>query len=206
MCGNPSPQTVLFRGQVILNDIVQPGDSGSLIVDAATAQPLVLVAGLSSDGQYASADPATDVVKALNAATGSTFSFVGASQHSVACSISSNAEAQSPAERSSLVSTANASSPSYEEVLRAVATQSKHEHDIMQHPAIVGVAVGTNRDDPKHAALLVFVERGSRMPSLPAVLDGFAVQFVPTGRFGIGTIHQDPKKLNCGRRLPRPSS
>jgi hypothetical protein len=205
-CGNPSAESVLFRGQTILNDIVKPGDSGSLIVEAATAQPLALVAAGSSDGEYASANPATDVVKELNAATGSTFSFVGASQHSVACSISANSKAQARANRFSHVSTPNAGSPSHEEVLRAVLTQSKYEHEIMQHQSVVGVAVGSSRDDPKHAALLVFVERGSRPPSLPAALEGLAVQLVSTGRFRSGTIQKDPKKLSCGRRPPKPSS
>jgi hypothetical protein len=36
--------TVCFSGQVIMGSLAQPGDSGSLIVDADTAQPMGLLA------------------------------------------------------------------------------------------------------------------------------------------------------------------
>jgi hypothetical protein len=205
-CGSPSAQSVLFQGQVVLNDIVQPGDSGSLIVEAATAQPIALVAGLSSDGQYATANPATDVINKLNAVTGSSFGFVGGGRHPVNCSTGSNPEAPPLAGQSPFVSTETATSPPFQELLRAAATQSKYQNEIMRDPAILGVAVSRRRNDPTHAALLVFVEQGRRPPSLPAELDGFSVQLVLTGRFGGGNLRADGRKSSCGLRLPNPAT
>ena len=197
-CGNPSSETVTFQNQVILNDIVKPGDSGSLIVEAATAQPIALVAGLSSDGQFATANAMTDVLNGLDAVTGSTFSFVGAGQHSVTCSTGSNV---APSQAVQPPLSTEAALAFNQEVLRAAATQSRHEKEIMLDPAVVGLAVGRSRDDPTHAAILIFVERGRRPRPLPAELDGFAVQRVPTGRFGSGATRTFGQRSACGHRL-----
>jgi len=60
-CGSQQHQTVLFRGQGIMNGIVKPGDSGSLVVDAGTARPVALAAALSSGGDFSSGN---DVINA----------------------------------------------------------------------------------------------------------------------------------------------
>ena len=197
-CGNPSHTTALFQGQVIFDSIGTFGDSGSLILDAATAQPLALLAGLSSDGQYVSANPASDVVSALNTVTGSTLSFVGAAEHSISCSPAANLGAT----KSQLVSSRSIPLIPPEEVTRAIAIQSRYEHELMKNPAVIGVAVSRSLDDFNRAALLVFVERGRKLPLLPAQLDDLPVHVVSTGRFRRAVLPRPVGPSTCAHHSP----
>jgi hypothetical protein len=189
-CGNPTHQTIGFSGQIIVNNIVRAGDSGTLIVEAATARPLGLVAGLAQDGIFASANPAGDVINALDAATKLHFSFVGSSEHAVSCTPGASPLSQS-AEPSQPAAVESAPALTEEEVRHAIEIQSQHEREILEHPAVIGVAIGRQHDDATHPALLVFVERGRKPPALPVQFDGLPVQFVPTARFVAGILPPD---------------
>jgi hypothetical protein len=197
-CGNPCHTTVLFQGQVILDSIGTFGDSGSLILDAATAQPVALLAGLSSDGRYISANPAFDVISTLNAVTGSTLSFVGAAQHSISCSNTANLAAP----QSQLVSSRSIPPIPPEEVTRAIAIQARYEDELMKNPAVIGVAVSRSLGDAKRASLLVFVERGRERPVLPAQLDDLAVQVVSTGRSLKAALPRPDGPSTCAHHSP----
>jgi hypothetical protein len=179
-CGNTTEITVSFRGQVIMGSIARPGDSGSLIVEAGTARPMALLAAGSADGQFTAANPVTDVLAALKASTGSTFRFVGSGQHSVSCSGVTGA-----AQRSSLLEPANAASSFIpaERIAHAMDVQWKYENELMLDPAVIGIAIGRNEDDPQQPSLVVFVEAGKAPKHLPPALDGVAVRLIPSGRF-----------------------
>jgi hypothetical protein len=194
-CGNPSGGSVSFQGQVVVNNLGSPGDSGSLIVDAATAQPLALLS--AGSGDYTTANPVSDVLSALDSVTGSTLAFVGGDQHTVSCSPSSNSGTGLSQRRLPEASSDSAPSLAQQEVRRAMAAQSSHENEIRQSPAVLGVAIGRRQDDATRAALLVFVERGRQQPSLPAEFDGVVVQIVLTGRFRAIYKPQEGRSPDC---------
>ena len=200
-CGNPSDAKVLFQSQVILSSIVRPGDSGSLIVEAATSRPLGLVVGLASDYSFASANPVGLVINALNAATGTKLSFVGGGDHAVSCTPPAAPAAPSTREAGSSATEhpATAVPVRHEEVERAMEVQSRHETEFFAHPEVVGVGVGRYQDGSALAALVVFADRNSKRPSLPAEVEGVPVRVVLTGRFGPGTLAATRPACGAGR-------
>jgi hypothetical protein len=201
-CGNPSTAKILFENQVILTSMVRPGDSGSLIVDAATSRPLALVAGLASDYSFASANPAGLVIKALNAATKSILSFVGGGDHVVSCTPSASHISQNAREAGQGLPASQGAAnvtPLVHEVVRAMDVQSRHEHEFFALSGVVGVAVGRQKDNPGRAALEVFVDHEAMRPSLPAEVEGVPVRVVPTGRFGPGTLGTTRHACGAGR-------
>jgi len=179
-CGNPTRQQIGFSGQVIVGyGLIRPGDSGSLIVDTATSRPVGLVAGLSTDGVYTTANPASEVLSALGTATGLKFTFVGGTEHAVSCTPASATQAERAKEESAAANVI----PS-EEIAGVVAVNKRHRSEILQDPAVVGIAVGRSDLRLHTAAILVFVEKGKTLSSpLPATLDGVEVRIVPTSRF-----------------------
>ena len=187
-CGNPTDQQVAFSNQVVIdNSLVRPGDSGSLIVDAATSRPLGLVAGLSSSGVYTTANPVSQVLSALGTTTGLKFTFVGGVEHAVSCTPASAMQAARTTEESSAANLVPA-----EEVARAVAVKERHRSEIFSDPAVLGVGVGRSELHPYTAAILVFVENGKSLSSpLPTTLEGVEVRIVTTGRFqAVGEPHR----------------
>src|ERR1700745_3610796 len=107
--------------------MVRPGDSGSLVVDMATSRPVGLVAGLSDDMRFASANPAGAVLKALAAATGTTLSFVGGGDNAVSCPPATSGMQPSGAAR-----VADAAPLAHEEVARAMEVQAQHEAELFR--------------------------------------------------------------------------
>lgn len=137
------------------------GDSGSLIVDAQTAQPVgLLYAGSPSDTV---ANPIQDVLAALADSKGVQPTMVGGATHAVsACTGTSNAAALS---RASTVFTV--SDPA---MLRAIAAKENHVAELMANHAVIGVGVGPS-DIPGQAAVVILVDKGVSMPAIPAALD-----------------------------------
>ncbi len=196
-CGNTSDTKVVFNGQVILSSIVRPGDSGSLIVDAATSRPLAIVDGLSSDLTFASANPASDVLTALNAATGAKLTFVGGPDHAVTCTRPTAAtqftaqDLPALTEPPSLANSAHVATPasiSHQELQRAVDIQSRHEQELFAHAGVIGVAVGRNGDTSTEPAFILFLDREASASSLPLDIEGVPVQVARSGRFRPATI------------------
>ncbi len=157
-----------FHGGVYANqiDIVSStfsaaGDSGSLIVDAQTAQPVgLLYAGSPSDTV---ANPIQDVLAALADSKGVQPTMVGGATHAVsACTGTSNAAA---------LQTETIFNVQNPEMLRAVAVKENHTAELMANHAVIGVGVGTS-DIPGQAAVIVLVEKGKPLPTIPATLDG----------------------------------
>jgi hypothetical protein len=175
-CGNPTEISVRFSDQIIAANFANYGDSGSLMVDAATARPLGLVASLTSDGVYTAANPIRAVINALDFATGLQLSFVGGIQHSVSCS------PQGPASALRHAVTPRDLPPA--EFSKALEVHHRHAQSLASDPAVVAVAVGRSQKNPGTAVIDVFVERGkSPAISLPGKLDGVEVQIIPSARF-----------------------
>jgi hypothetical protein len=191
-CGNPTGISVLFDNQIFMGNIANYGDSGSLIVEAHTARPVGMVAGLAYNGALISANPTSDILSALKSSTGNTFSFVGGQQHAVSCPTNSDSETDTSHQRIGSSSAQASELLSTEEISRATLVEHKYAQSMMQDPAVVGLAVGRSETDSQRASILVFIDTDRLPPLLPATLDGFTLRVVPSGRFTAGTFKSGP--------------
>ena len=167
-CGSQSTFTVTYNNQI---DILSTtfggaGDSGSLIVDAQTAQPVgLLYAGSDTDTV---ANPIQDVLSNLADAQGHQPTFVGGATHTIsACTGTtgpSNVSAQSAV-------SSGLRWPSDQEVARVTAIKEKHAPEMMSDPAIVGIGVGAG-DAPGEAAIVILVDKEKAHRPIPAEMDG----------------------------------
>jgi hypothetical protein len=202
-CGNTTPMSVPFHGQVVMDSLVRPGDSGSLIVEAGTARPTALVAGLTTDGRFTTGNPATDVLAALNNSNnGSTFSFVGSGQHPVSCPALLGSSQRSSLQASSK---ADLSFIPAEEIAHVMEVQRKYENDVMLDASVIGMAIGKSDTDPLHASFLVFVEAGKAPKHLPTSLDGVPVRLIQSGRFRASMQSTTATGSRCTPRARRPA-
>lgn len=151
-----------------------------MIVDAPTSRPLALVSGMSSDGRYTTANPASQILAALGTATELQFSFVGGPEHLVSCSAPSSAVGA----RLQGKDEAEAIQIPIEEILRAVAVKGRHKDELLNDPAVLGIAVGRSEARRQSAAIIVFLEKDKNLSSaLRLVLKGVEVRMIATGRF-----------------------
>jgi hypothetical protein len=188
--------TVCFSGQVIMGSLAQPGDSGSLIVDADTAQPMGLLTAASADGRFTIANPVTDILSALKTGTGSTFKFVGAGQHRASCILAP------PISGEELIATSTVISS--QEIGHALDVQKRYERTIMQDAAVIGTAVGRSDVSPGRASLLIFLERGKFPGQIPTSLEGVDVRVIKTGRFQARIRPSNPNRFKCSRASVSP--
>ncbi len=69
---------------------------------------------------------------------------------------------------------------------RAIATKQQMAHTLMkQFPAFFGVGIGQSLDNPKEAALVIFVDRRNIPAQLPDVIDGLRVRYVIMDRLHV---------------------
>jgi len=69
---------------------------------------------------------------------------------------------------------------------RAIAAKQQIVAGLMkQNPAFFGVGVGQSLDNPKEAALVIYVDRRSVPASLPATIDGLRVRYVIMDRLHV---------------------
>jgi hypothetical protein len=154
-----------YTGQIGMpgNYFSDAGDSGSLVVDTANAQPVALFfagsTGTATQPGESFAQPIGEVLTELSelsqANAGTTFTMVGGSPHTVNC-LNYDANTATP---SSAVSTArmNAAKTIASQQGTAIVDASR---------GILGVAAGKSLDQPGQAAVLVYVDQ-SRAGSVP---------------------------------------
>jgi hypothetical protein len=167
-CGSQSTFLVTYNNQIdiLSTTFSAPGDSGSLIVDAQTAQPVgLLYAGSDIDTV---ANPIQDVLTALADSMGHQPTFVGGATHTVPVCTGTNgpfgAVSQSATNVRSLW-------PSDQEVARVTGIKETHAAALMSDPAIVGVGVGAGAA-PGEAVIVIFVDKDKTHGTIPSQLDG----------------------------------
>jgi hypothetical protein len=168
-CAETRPYTTkIFTNQLGLSGdrFSDAGDSGALVVDTATAEPvgLFFAGGTDTAGVgHGVANPAGEVLNALAAATGSgaSFSFVGGPDHPVSCLNYGNGAMRA----------AQALALSDAEIARG--QQALFAARSLVNPAagILGVSMGKSTDHPGEAAVLIYVGDRAR-PAVPAVIEG----------------------------------
>jgi hypothetical protein len=180
-CGSSATAfNVIYSNQIDIfsTTFSAPGDSGSLIVEAQTAEPVgLLYAGSDTDTV---ANPIQDVLNALpdpvnpNKATPT---FVGGATHTVmACT--GNVSPGGPGGQNAVTF----ARPSDAEVTRAAAAKNNHADALMKDPAVIGVGVSAG-DAPGEAAVVVFVDKTKSHGPIPATLDGVKTKIRAVKRF-----------------------
>jgi hypothetical protein len=183
--------TVNFSGQVVISGggFLADGDSGSLLVDQATAEPVALLFAVSEAGSLA--NPVADVLAALKDSSGNAPVFVGGAQHAVAACGTASPTAGSRA-RVNL---------SADAVREAIAVKEKYAAQLMNDSAIQGVGVGASQDVPARPALIVYVLKNTAHAAIPESIEGIPVRVIETSAFNatVANSHTLPCRIHRAR-------
>lgn len=204
-CGETKPYlTKTFTGQIGVsgNAFSDAGDSGSLILDAATAEPVGLYFAGGTDAAGVSqgvATPAPDLLRQLSEqlGAGSDFRFVGAADHSVRCLGFGD---------DSLLA-AQARPLSEAEAARARQAVAAARSLVVPGSGILGAAPGKSADHPGQAAVLLYLEPRSKA-LIPNRIDGVRTVMVPASirDVAFGTAPQNLLQALGAVPLPAPDA
>lgn len=168
-CGTGTTFTVNYTNQVDIagGSFSAEGDSGSLIVSQGSADPVALLfAGSDTDTV---GNPVGAVLNFF-ASGGNSVTFVGGAAHAViGCSLPNKPTA---------ASTQAAAIVAPETMQNATAVRDAHAPELLAHPEVQAVGVGTSRDNPHEAAILFFVTAGQPRTNIPAEVDGVRTRIV----------------------------
>lgn len=176
-CAETKPYlTKTFNNQIAVSGdrFSDAGDSGSLLVDAANAEPvgLFFAGGLDASGvSHAIANPAGDVLASLSTQMPGdpAFSFVGTNDHEVSC-LNYGDSTASAAQTHPLPDA---------EIARQQAAVNAGRALVNPSAGILGIASGKSSDEPGTAALIVYVDE-SAVPQVPAMVGGVRTIVVAT--------------------------
>jgi hypothetical protein len=200
-CAETKPYlTKTYSNQLAIsgNQFSDAGDSGSLVVDAANAEPVGLyfaggtdVAGMSQGV----ASPAGDVLTELGAQAGggTSYTFVGGADHPVSC-LNYGGSAAAAAQARTLSDAENGR-----------AQQALGDARALVNPwgGILGVATGKSSDHPGEGAVLLYVDE-SMTVNAPAIVGGVRTLVVPTNAHAVafGSAPQTPLEGRLVSALP----
>ncbi len=156
-CNGGTTWVVSYTNQVLINSrtFSAGGDSGSLIVDATTAQPVALLFAGSSTSTIA--NPIGDVLNALGGA-----SFVGGATHAVNCGGGKPRKALAAA--------------SY---AKAGMAKERSVKKLMEDDAVMAVGISQSDEDDSEAVVLILVEQGRKLrQDIPVEIDGVKTKVV----------------------------
>jgi hypothetical protein len=171
-CNTGTSFSVTYNNQVSVSggSFSLHGDSGSLIVDENTADPVALLFGGSDTDTVA--NPVADVLSALADGQGNLPTFVGsATTHNViGCTLPANAVKTQQAQTTS--------TPSAAQIAQAQHVRDMHAPELLANPYIQAIGVGASIDHPGEAALVLVVDPGQIPTAIPDELDGVATRIV----------------------------
>ena len=176
-CAETKPYlTKTYTNQLAIsgNQFSDAGDSGSLVVDTANAEPVGLFFAGGTDTSGVSqgvANPASEVLTELSAQLGGggSYSFVGSTDHAVSC--------LNYGDRT--VAEAQARKLPESEIERGQQALLQARFLINPEAGILSVDAGKSNDHPGEAAVLVYVDE-SMSVTVPAVVDGVRTLVIPT--------------------------
>jgi hypothetical protein len=185
-CNTGTTFSVTYTGQISVSggSFSAAGDSGSLIVDQNTADPVALLYGGSDTDTVG--NPIGDVLSALKDSQGNQPAFVGSTTtHSViGCTLASNA--------------VKTQSQAVTAIPAALLVQAQHARDMhtpemLSNAYVQAIGVGASIDHPGEPAIILVVDPRQPAIAIPAQLDGIATRIVlanptaPHGVFGMDT-------------------
>jgi hypothetical protein len=185
-CNTGANFSVTYTGQISVSGgtFSAAGDSGSLIVDQNSADPVALLYGGSDTDTVG--NPVGEVLSALKDSQGNQPAFVGsATTHTViGCTLASNA-VKTQAQSATAISSA--------QLAQAQHVRDMHAPELLSNAYIQAVGVGASIDHPGEPAIVVVVDSSQPAIAIPAQLDGIATRIVhaaasaPHGVFGMET-------------------
>ena len=169
-CSGGTTFYVQFDNQIVINggSFSAAGDSGSLVVNSQTAQPVGLLYG--GDSTSTVANPIGAVLNALADTKGNVPTIVGGAEHPILCP---TVAAAAHASAQTSVSVAPA------ELAHATSIAGRYATRLMASPEVAGVAVGRSQDAPGQAAVLIYVKSLPPPGTFPAQLEGVRTRIVP---------------------------
>jgi hypothetical protein len=174
-CATGTSFTVTYNDEIEVGNMsngqnfIGDGDSGSLAVDAATAEPVALMFAGSENS--AIGNPVADVLNALHTSTGHTYSFVGGVQHTVpGCSL--------PGLSSVKVTPQSAAALPAGTAQRGQAAAASYSSQIMNTPGVSAYGGGGSLDAPQEPAVLIFVAPGASHAGIPTTIDGVRTRLI----------------------------
>ena len=195
-CGETQPYlTKTYSNQIGIegNNFSDAGDSGSLVVNTSNAEPvgLFFAGGTTNTGvSEGVASPVSTVLSELDTKEGTTYTFVGTTDHQVSCLDYG----------SSTVSAAQARTLTGPQIQRAQTALAPARQLVNPTTGILGVATGKSSDQPGTPAILVYVSRGSTA-KVPATIDGLRTVVIHTTANAVAT-GSAPQTAFFGARAP----
>jgi len=190
-CAETKPYlTKAFTNQLAIsgNQFSDAGDSGSLVVDSANAEPvgLFFAGGTDVSGvSQAVANPVGDVLSELSAQVGggASYTFAGTTDHAVSC-LNYGASTVVAAQGRALSDAEMGRAQQALAVARALVNPSQ---------GILGVGTGKSSDHPGEAAVLVYTDENMNV-SVPATVDGVRTLAIVTNAHAVafGSAPQAP--------------
>jgi hypothetical protein len=171
LCNGGTSFSVRYSNQISVSGggFSAGGDSGSLIVDQGTADPVALLYGGSDTDTVG--NPVGDVLTALTDAQGNQPSFVGsASTHQVIGCTLAGAAVKAAAQAAISVDAAS--------IAQAQRARDLHAPELLANPYINAVGVVASVDRPGEAAVLIMVNPRRQPAQLPAMIEGVATRIV----------------------------
>jgi hypothetical protein len=166
--------TKTFTNQIAIegNEFSDAGDSGSLVVDASNAEPvgLFFAGGVTNTGvSEGVANPAPNVLAELGQQEGTSYTFVGTTDHPVSC-LNYGASTATAAQASTLNS-------GQRELVQQAVVQAR----MLINPSmgVLGVATGKSSDHAGEAAVIFYVDQAMNV-AVPQTVNGVRTQVIPT--------------------------
>ena len=189
-CNDGTTFSVTFTNQLVIagGSFSASGDSGALIVDSSTAQPVGLL--YAGNDTNTVANPISDVLNALSdPGTGEVPVVVGGAQHSIACTSAQSASTPT-----------QAAQPMSDKSFRhATDAKKRHERVLFGEPAVLGIGVGRSESDSSRPVVVVYVDKHQLTPAIPKTLDGVETRVEPTERFRAFGWNQKAPVLACSK-------
>jgi hypothetical protein len=171
LCNGGTSFSVTYRNQVAVSGggFSAGGDSGSLIVDQGTADPVALLYGGSDTDSVG--NPVADVLNALADPQGNQPSFVGSvGIHQVIGCMLAGAAVKAAAQPAISVDAAS--------IALAQRARDLHAPELLANPYINAVGVAASMDRPGEASVLIVVNPRQEPTPLPATIEGVGTRVV----------------------------
>ncbi len=201
--GSGKSITKLFTNQLDVQGSAfsDSGDSGAIIADQQTAQPVgLLFAGNTTDTFV---NPVRDVLQSMNqfaaqtAGAGATAAFIGGAHHSVSC-LRYDANA-------GFAQSAGIPVPAESRAAAQAAAAANRPALLGSIEGLFSVEAGVSQDSPGEAALLLYVDQDHVPASVPQTIGGFRTVVIPTTAIalanGLAPLH--PPAVAALSTLPR---
>jgi hypothetical protein len=193
-CGTTMTFTVSYTNQVDISggSFSAEGDSGSLIVTQNTADPVALLFGGSDTDTVG--NPVADVLNFF-ASGGNNVTFVGGGTHAVVgCSLPNK-----PALATATVPNIGVSAEALD---NAAAARDAHAQELLARPEVQALGIGPSYDNPREAAIILFVTKGQQRTTIPPEIDGVRTRVVQGDLFGRSGILSVQESRDLERQSP----